>query len=195
VVNAASFTPEVALGSVASIFGAGLAESKVRVNGTEAAVLASFPFQVNAQIPLTVSPGEAEIAVTSAYGAARQTIALREVAPAIFSIGPEQAAITNQDNRLNTPSNPAIRGGFLVIYGTGFGTVSRAGGLDRTATPVSVVIGSTEIPAAFAGLTPGAIGLYQANVQTPPNMPPGLSLPLYLKQGTAVSNTVRVAVQ
>jgi uncharacterized protein (TIGR03437 family) len=37
--------------------------------------------------------------------------------------------------------------------------------------------------------------LYQANVMVPANLPPGLTLPLYLKQGGAVSNTVSVAIQ
>ena len=146
-------------------------------------------------IPLTVPPGPAEISVTSPYGNARREITIRDVAPAIFTIGPDQAAVANQDNRLNTPASPAIRGSFLVIYATGLGAVSRVGALDRVVTPVTAVIGGAEIPAAFAGLTPGSIGLYQANVQVPASLPPGLSLPLYLKQASAVSNTVRVAIQ
>src|SRR5206468_3352435 len=103
--------------------------------------------------------------------------------------------VTNQDNSLNTPSTPAARGSVMVIYGTGFGATARSGGLDRAVTPVTAVIGSTEVTAAFAGLTPGAIGLYQANVAIPASLPPGLSLPLYLKQGSSVSNTVALAVQ
>jgi uncharacterized protein (TIGR03437 family) len=57
------------------------------------------------------------------------------------------------------------------------------------------MIGGTSITPAFAGLTPGAIGLYQANVAVPSTMAPGLSLPLYLKQGTAASVAVTVAIQ
>jgi uncharacterized protein (TIGR03437 family) len=57
------------------------------------------------------------------------------------------------------------------------------------------VIGGVEVPAGFAGLTPGFVGLYQVNVAIPQSLPPGLSLPLYLKQGSALSNTVSVAVQ
>ncbi len=57
------------------------------------------------------------------------------------------------------------------------------------------MIGGIEIPAAFAGLTPGVAGLYQANIMVPAALPPGLSLPLYLKQASAISNTVSVAIQ
>jgi len=39
------------------------------------------------------------------------------------------------------------------------------------------------------------VGLYQANVILPSALPPGLALPLFLKQGFAVSNAVTVAVQ
>jgi uncharacterized protein (TIGR03437 family) len=144
---------------------------------------------------LDIAPGTATLKVTSANGSAQQPIVISPVAPAIFTISPGEAAITNQDNTPNTPSNPADRGSYLVIYGTGFGAVTSSGGLSRANTPVSAVIGGTTVPAAFAGLTPGTIGLYQANVQIPASLPPGSSLALYLQQGSAVSNTVTVAIR
>jgi uncharacterized protein (TIGR03437 family) len=61
--------------------------------------------------------------------------------------------------------------------------------------PVVVSIGGAAIPAAFAGLTPGFIGLYQVNVGIPTSLPPGLALPLSLQQGGATSNIVSVAIQ
>jgi uncharacterized protein (TIGR03437 family) len=195
ILNAASFTGDLAPGGLISIFGTGLSGATVQIDETPAAVLASFPFQVNAQIPFDAAPGAATLSVNSANGSATQPISISGVAPAIFSVAPSQAAITNQDNSLNTGLNPALRGSYLFIYGTGFGAVTRSGAFSRANTPVSAVIGGTEIPAAFAGLTPGAIGLYQANVQIPANLPPGLSLPLFLKQGSATSNIVTVAIQ
>ena len=55
---------------------------------------------------------------------------------------------------------------------------------------MSVVIGGFELPAAYAGLSPGLrYGVDQVNVQLPLTLPPGLALPLYLKQGGATSNT------
>jgi uncharacterized protein (TIGR03437 family) len=65
----------------------------------------------------------------------------------------------------------------------------------RTVIPVSVVVGGVEVPAVFSGLSPGTNGLYQANVILPAALPPGLSLPLYVKQGDSTSNRVLVAVQ
>jgi uncharacterized protein (TIGR03437 family) len=192
VVNAASYTNAIAPGGLISIFGGGLAGASVQINGQAAKVVASTPFQVNAQVPSTVSPGTVQLSVSSANGGAQQQVAVASVAPAIFSVSATQAAITNLNNTLNTPSNPAQRGSYLIIYATGFGAVSSAG---AATTPLSVVIGGLTIPATYAGTSSGGTGLNQANVLLPATMPPGLALPLYLKQGNVVSNTVTVAIQ
>jgi uncharacterized protein (TIGR03437 family) len=135
------------------------------------------------------------VTVTSALGSAQQSITIKNLAPAIFSNDAGKPAIANQDNNLNSPSNPALRGSTIVVYSTGLGAVTASGALSRTSTAVSVVIGGIEIPAVFAGLTPGSPGLYQVNATIPQTLPPGLTLPLYLKQGSVASNTVSVAIQ
>jgi uncharacterized protein (TIGR03437 family) len=192
VVNAASYTNAIASGGLISVFGAGLAEASIQINGQAAKVVAASPFQVNAQVPSTVSPGTVQLSVSSANGSAQQQVAIASVAPAIFSVSATQAAITNLNNTLNTPSNPAQRGSYLIVYATGFGAVSSNG---AAITPLSVVIGGLIIPTTYAGTSSGGTGLNQANVLLPATMPPGLSLPLYLKQGNVVSNTVTVAIQ
>jgi uncharacterized protein (TIGR03437 family) len=195
IANAASLTPDIAPGGLISIFGAGLAGASVTINGEPASILAALPFQINAQVPFDIPPGIVSVGVTSPAGNAGAQVPLSTVAPEIFTLSSSQAAITNQDNSLNTASNPASRGSSIVIYGTGFGAVGVSGGLSPAKLPISVVIGGTPLTPAFAGLTPGAVGLYQANVALPPTLPPGLSLPLYFKQGAATSAVVNVAVQ
>jgi uncharacterized protein (TIGR03437 family) len=199
VVNAASFTGDLAPGGIVSIYGAGFVRSGfdtvVQINGETAPVLAALPFQINAQIPLDIAPGAATLAVNTGNGNAQQSITVASVAPAIFSISPTQAAITNLDNSLNSPANPGLRGSAIVVYCTGLGAVSPSGDLSVANTPVTVVLGGAELPAAFAGLTPGLIGLYQVNVLLPTAMPPGMYLPFYLKQAGAIGNAVTVAVQ
>ena len=195
IVNAASLTPDIAPGGIASIFGAGLANSTVTVNGEPGAMLTALPFQINVQIPLDIPAGTATVAIQSNDGSATQQVAISAVAPEVFTISANQAAITNQDNSLNTSSNPAPRGSTIVIYGTGFGSVGQVGGVSAVKTPILAVLGGMQLVPAFAGLTPGAVGLYQANIAVPLSLPPGLSLPLYLKQGAAQSAVVTVAVQ
>jgi uncharacterized protein (TIGR03437 family) len=165
------------------------------VNSASARVLAVFPFQVNVQIPPGTLPGTATVSVASGNGSAEQPIAIREVAPVIFLVGEGQAAITNQDNQLNTASNPASRGSSIVIYATGGGATVASGSLTAVRTPLTVNAGGADLTPFFAGLTPSAIGLYQVNVVLPAGLTPGLAQQLYLKQGSVTSNVVTVAIQ
>jgi uncharacterized protein (TIGR03437 family) len=191
VINPASLTPQIAPGGFISIYGIGFgASTKVQINSKPASIVAALPFLVNAVVPIDTAPGAATLSVAGVL----QSITISNVAPAIFSVGNGQAAITNLDNSLNTPSNPESIGRVIVIYGTGLGAV-QSGALPRAVVPVTAVIGGVELQVSYAGATPGVPGLYQVNVPLPVGLPPGLSLPLYLKQGGAVSNTVAVSVQ
>jgi uncharacterized protein (TIGR03437 family) len=60
---------------------------------------------------------------------------------------------------------------------------------------MTVNVAGAALTPFFAGLTPSAIGLYQANVVLPAGLAPGLAQQLYLKQGSATSNVVTVAIQ
>ena len=158
--------------------------------------MAATPFQINAQVASGVVPGAATLTVSSALGTAQQSITVSPNAPAIFLVSGVQPAVTNQDNSLNTSTNPALRGNWIVIYATGLGIVSGTGALQQVTTPVSVMIGGAAITPAYSGISPGSPnGVYQVNVQLPSAMPPGLALPIYLQQGAAVSNTVMLAVE
>jgi uncharacterized protein (TIGR03437 family) len=104
---------------------------------------------------------------------------------------------------------------YLAVYCTGLGPVTGPNGeappADGAGAPLSLVyrtvatltatIGGMQAPVVFAGLTPGAVELYQVNVQVPAGVPTGGAVPLVLTltdpvTGTAfVSNTVTVAVQ
>ena len=199
VLNAASFTPAVAPGSLAAIFGSGLARTGaatvVEIGGLPARVIAATPFQVNVQVPPEQSPGPQRLVLKSPYGQAEQTVELQETAPAIFLVGEDRAAILNQDGKLNGPTNPAPRGQTVVIYATGLGRVSPVGGLSWAVAPVTIRLQGMDLPAAFAGLAPGFPGLYQVNVALPAELPPGLEVPLALVQAGGPSNPVPVSIQ
>jgi uncharacterized protein (TIGR03437 family) len=101
----------------------------------------------------------------------------------------------NQDFSMNGPANPLPRGQVLVVYATGLGAVMKQGQLSATAAPVTAVVNGQELPAEFAGLAPGYVGLYQVNVRIPAATPPGLGVSLTLKEGGQMSNTVSVALE
>lgn len=197
VVNAASFTSGIAPGGAFAIYGSGLdgagTTTTVDLDGSPATVLFPSPFQINAVLPLATAPGTHTLHIQSAFGSAQQSITVAAVAPAIFEIGGLGAgAIQNQDNTLNTPTNPVTRGQALVIYCTGLGVMASDG---TAIAPVKVELGGQELSPFYAGQTQGLPGLYQVNLVVPATTPPSLVTSLTLKQGGQVSNTVNVAIQ
>jgi uncharacterized protein (TIGR03437 family) len=200
VVNAATFTSGIAPGGIMTIFGTGLSgpgsATTVDMDGAAAPVLWASAFQINAQVPPDIAPGIHTLRVRSVYGVAQQSVSVSAVAPAIFLVGgPSTGAVLNQDFSLNGPANPLPRGQVLMVYATGLGAVARQGQLWVTTAPVTVLVNGQELPADFAGLAPGYVGLYQVNVAIPAATPPGLGISLTLKEGGQTGNTVVVALQ
>jgi uncharacterized protein (TIGR03437 family) len=200
VVNAATFTSGIAPGGIMTIFGAGLSgpgsATTVDMDGAAATVMFASPFQINAQVPPGIAPGVHTLRVSSVYGTAQQSVSVSAAAPAIFLIGNSgMGAVLNQDFSMNGPANPLPRGQVLVVYATGLGAVTKQGQLSVTAATVTAVVNGQEMPAAFSGLAPGYVGLYQVNVPIPAATAPGLGVSLTLKEGGQMSNTVAVALQ
>jgi uncharacterized protein (TIGR03437 family) len=119
VVNGASFTGNVAPGSLATIFGLNLSkqapihasvlplpttlgEVQVAVNGHAAPLLYVDPTQINFQVPYEVTPGPSSVVVT-ASGVAGPSFQFDAVAaaPGIFEAGSSQAAAQNIDGSSN----------------------------------------------------------------------------------------------
>jgi len=208
----------VAPGSLAAIYGTGLAASTaaaasfplpvtlggaaVTVNGITAPILYASPTQLNVQIPFEVSAGAGNIGV-SVNGAAAggATIDIQASAPGLFALQQGTAAVVNQNGVTNSPSQPAAAGTVISGYFTGLGAVNPpvASGLAAPAIPLSTVpspvtstIGNTPATVQFTGLSPGFAGLYQVNILVP-QMPSG-QYPLRISVGGAVSNAALVNI-
>lgn len=199
VVNAATFTRELSPGTLASVFGNGLAatgrQTTATVDGRPAPVLLASPFQVNLQLPAGLTPGEHRLRLESPFGASEQQVSLALTSPGIFQIGSGRGAIVNQNGTINGVTNPAARGSVISVYGTGLGALRQQGSLQVTQAAVTASIEGTALVTQFAGAAPGFPGLYQINLLLPPTLPPGLSLRLVVAQGDAYSQPVFVAVQ
>ena len=95
------------------------------------------------------------------------------------------------------------KGEYIAIYCVGLGAVNNPPGTgaatpdasSTTKLPVSVVLNGASIPSAFAGLSPGSIGLFQVNAQIPENAPAGNAVTLAVTAGGVTSNTVTIAIQ
>jgi uncharacterized protein (TIGR03437 family) len=149
VVNAASYVPGVAAGSIAAVFGSNLAIGQSNslmptplpttlaqsslTSGTQAMPLfAAMPTQVNVQIPWEVA-GQTQTAITATVNGIVSNTAITPVvpfAPGIFSTnmaGTGQGAILiGGTGTLAQNGSPATRGAYISIFCTGLGTVTNA---------------------------------------------------------------------
>lgn len=199
VLNAASYQPNLAPGTLAAIFGQGLAaanqDTTVELDNVPAPVLAATGFQVNFAIPANVTPGAHSLRVTSRYGSQEQAVQLAAVAPAIFLMGSGRGAVVNASGLLNTPTTPAQRGGVVVVYATGLGSLIPQGDLQVAENKVTATVGGATVDVLFAGAAPGFTGLNQINLRLPASIPPGIDLPLTIEQTGTRSQPVLVSIQ
>jgi uncharacterized protein (TIGR03437 family) len=170
VVNAATYQSSVPVGqgSLATLFGSGLAGDKALVSATtwptvllnrqvvvnddiQAPIYYLDQGQVNIQMPSNAPLGADRVAVRVADTGelvAGGTVLVAAASPGIFTSnqgGTGQAAVVNQDGTINGPSNPAPVGSTILIYGTGQGQVSPAVP-DGNAAPSSPLSNTVAVP-------------------------------------------------
>jgi uncharacterized protein (TIGR03437 family) len=75
------------------------------------------------------------------------------------------------------------------------GTITSAICCYRTTAEPLVTIGGVSAVVQFSGLAPDSLGVYHINVLIPDNAPAGAAVPVSLRIGGVLSNTVTVAVQ
>jgi uncharacterized protein (TIGR03437 family) len=166
-----------------------------------------------------------EVSVKAETGVATSPFAgtMREATPGLFSLnatGTGQGAVliassseVAMPRTAGIPSRPARRGmnppEFLSIYANGLGPTQEDVPLGSPAPldhviglrhPVRVFLGGVQVTPDFAGLAPGAIGLYQINVPVTADMPAGPAVPLRVEvvgsSGKVLkSNEVTVAIE
>jgi uncharacterized protein (TIGR03437 family) len=195
--NGASFLADsTPAGSVFSIFGSDLATAvgqptivplptkvlttQVTVNGELAPLYYVQGTQINAQMPEDIKPGVATVIVTNGTSSSNAVAVMVPATgtPGIAVYGDNRAVVINQDGSLNSATSPAKVGDTLVAYFTGGGPVNAAGPLVSGArTPIgysplsasyTITLGGVAATTVnYIGLTPGSIGLYQANFVVP----------------------------
>ncbi len=218
VTDAAGFGPRVAPGSLATIFGSSLAGSQasapstplptslggttVKIGGNAVPLVYVSPTQINFQVPRALAAGQQSLVVTSGGSSSSAfTFTVLSQAPAIFQYGTNHAVAQDASNAVNSDSAPAQSGSVITVYLTGQGSVNNPVG-DGDATPSSplatatatatATIGFQNAPVKFLGLTPGFVGLAQANIQVP-TLPTG-DYPLVLNVGGIVSASAVISV-
>lgn len=182
----------------------------------------SVPAQINAQVPFNVLPpgtsGSVNVVVTNNGNPSPPfSLTINQFAPAVYTINGSGSGYSiayfglASDPRFGHFVAPpgtfpgittfaANTGDVLTIYATGLGAVNPqvASGASPnpnnpslTATTPTVFIGN--IPATFFGAALTQYpGVYQLNVQVPPGVTPGNSVPLQIQIGGITSSTSTV---
>ena len=180
-VNAASFQPAIAPGSIATIFGANLVGAQISVGGLTAQIFYSSNRQVNFLVPPDAPTGAVNLIVTNVAGDSPTVkVNLQPVAPGIFfDSASGLGAVIDRGQRI------------FEVYATGLGPAAADG---QTIQTIQATVGGFEAAVLYSGLAPGFPGLYQVNVMVADSVASGTQN-LILRTGGVASNTVKIAVR
>jgi len=170
--------------------------------------------QLNVQLPSEITTSQQVPIVLSVHNALTLpfTLDLVPTAPGVMSMfdGPTQPSVQNGAHIIaqhlngtavnsNSPGKP---GEYLVMYLVGLGVTdpSVPSGMPASANPLSkvtvqptVTVDSLPSNVAFAGLTPGFVGLYQIDFQVPTGVTTG-EVVVTVSQGGIAANPTLLAV-
>jgi len=213
----------LAPGMVAQIFGSGLASSTVEpgviplpkeFNGTRVLVGAfQAPLyflsdgQLNVQLPTELqSDREYSVIVATPGGITLpDTISLAKAQPGVVAFSDRRVVAQHSDATasLITPASPAKPGEVITMYLVGMGPTNPsvpssspspgAEPLARVVSQPTITIGGKEANIIYAGLTPFAVGLYQATLFVPDGVTG--DLPVVISQNGVEANTTVLPVR
>ncbi len=180
----------------------------VTVDGSPAPLWYVSSRQINFQMPWEAPlAGTSSIQVYNGLGVSNAVpVMLSPNAPGIFEYsvapGATEGVITHADYRLVTAANPAVSGEQVTVWMTGFGNVAVVPdtgfgsplGATLTSLPKASLSGS-DVHVTYAGLSYGAIGLAQVQIQLPDTLPAGNPLSLLIAIGGSSSQSVLLWVK
>jgi len=224
--NGAGVTPQAAVapGSVASIYGAGLASTTevgsgsplaqtlagvtVRIGTRLLPLFFASPTQINLQVPPDLAPGTQTITVSSqGMPDVSSDFTIAQDAPGLFPmvIGSQSyALVLHEDGSLVTPDAPAKIGELLTVYGTGFGPTAnpRPEGLAvppsppfPVVDPVGVLAGDSVIAPENVFAVPGSVAVDAVQFRLDSSVPSGANANLHVKINGVDSNALLLPVQ
>jgi uncharacterized protein (TIGR03437 family) len=187
------------------------------INNVAASIFALYSNQINFQVPQVPSTGTVGVQVATSCGTSNelrspsQTVPVAETTPEFFYLvhnrdgkNPIAAVKALTGEYVGAPGLlpgkfvPAVPQDIITAYFTGGGITNPAyasGELPSDAASVSgavaISIGGIQLSSSeilYAGVTPGAAGLYQVNMVVPAGVQPG-NQPVILRIGSVASPT------
>ncbi|MDQ1470216.1 MAG: hypothetical protein QOJ99_1696, partial [Bryobacterales bacterium] len=182
-----------------SIYGSGLEQAAVTLNGVTLTVLYGSGQQINAVMPDQVGPGLNKLAVQSASGSQTINVWVEPAFPAVFTIGQPgtntAATVNGLTGVVVSPSNPLRAGDYVALFLTGLGATEKRGGFDYAIVQPSVSVGGVDCPVTYAGAAPGFAGLDQINCRIPGGLGSQSGAPVVVRSGARSSPVTFVALQ
>ena len=188
------------------------ANATVVVNSESVPLIYVSPGQINAQMPFDIQPGLATVVVMTGNSlnsllARSNTVAITVPStpvPGVYVYGSNHTIAQNYPSyTLSSSSNAAPAGSVVIVYFNGGGPVQGPSSvLTGRATPDGTFPVTASYRATvdgvgamldFVGLTPGFVGLYQANLVIP-SVPAG-DHPLVLTVGGVASNSTTISTK
>lgn len=227
IMNAAGPTPDgsVSPGSIISIYGQNLAGTTqvgptnplaqtignvtVTVNNILMPLIFVSPSQINAQVPVELTPGTYTMTVQQVgQSPVSGSFTVNRNAPGIFVIPNEQnlplGAALHQDGTLITMSSPARRNEIVSFYGTGFGPLTQpvVDGFPAPLQPlnpvtdqVSLNAGGVTVPASWTGAAPTLVGTDIVQLQIVDSIPSSTTINVVVNVNGVPSATVQLPVE
>jgi len=210
----------LAPGTIFQIYGSGLGSGPaiIDIDGRIAPILFRGDSQINAQVPFDLNAGPHRL--IAGIGAAITDVRVfqtADLAPGMAALPDGAVVAQHQDFSYIRRDSPAIPGEYVILYLAGMGPTNPPvveGAVSPSSplatfdglVPVRTVKVQIDYPAtgyssgqfdvAFAGLSPGSIGLYQINflLPPPPNAPPQGDVQIKVIQNGVVTNTTLLPV-
>ncbi len=193
--NAANFQPQLAPGSLMSIFGSGLQSPdgfvSVTVSGIPLPPVLPTPFRVSVWLPPSIPPGRHPATIENSLGRAEFEVEVLPAAPAIFQNDFGQPVITDLGGSPVSSAAPAVRGGEVLVFATGLGDLSGP----QAAIPVVAELDGRPVSVTAVEWVEGQPGVYRVRVAVPAAQAPGLAVSLVLKQGESASLPVALPIR
>jgi uncharacterized protein (TIGR03437 family) len=209
----------LAPGTVVALFGANLATQTTSpgvlpllntVNGTSVLVGGiQLPLyyvsagQIDAQLPVELPLNRPQAVIVANNGAYTlpDNINVTAVSPGVAAYATGAVIAQHPDFSLVDAGHPAHPGETIVMYLVGMGATNPStptgqqttGPLEPAVVQPTMMVDNQPASVAFAGLTPGGIGLYQINFQVPLGARSG-TLNVVVAQGTIAANTTTLVV-
>ena len=183
---------------IVAIYGSGLDQASVTVNGVALQLLYGSAQQINAVLPANLAAGLSTLTVQNAGGSQTLNVLVESAFPAVFTLGQPggntAAAVNGLTGVVVSQAHPLHAGDYVALFLTGLGVTQNRGGLDYAGQQPAVSVGGVDCPVTYAGAAPGFAGLDQINCRIPAGLGAQNAAQVVVRSGARSSPATTLAL-